>query len=107
MKVKVGDKVLFAKEPSCFIVRGSRFRYVGGDVIVLASLDLSTVVVTSISNHIKLIDLECSLCLFRHVCQLTPIIANIRDLMSNDEMMACVYCRLYVVANNTGPPALH
>jgi len=99
------NKVLLAKAAFRFRARSLRLRQRNGDAALLAGQDLLAVKVAAISHSFELVHMQRGLCCLCRVRKMCRVIANVRHLMRNDQLMLGVDGGLHIVPDDTGPAA--
>ena len=90
------------ESPVGLAVGGQRLRDVGGNARLLALQDLVTLEVAAIGNDREAVDARGLAGLLRHRRQLGPVIADVGDLVRDDQVVLVIDRGLHVVANNAG-----
>ena len=89
------------------VVRRTRVRHIGNDAVVFTGLEFLAAVVAAIGHHAQFLYREGRLGLLRHAGELTPVTADVGDLVRHDQVMPGIDCRLHVVAHQTAPAMIH
>jgi hypothetical protein len=89
------------------VVGRRRVGHVGDNFVLLASPDLVTVVIASVSEHGECLNLKFSFGFARHPGERATITAGVGDFMDNDQMVLGIHRGLYVIADDPLAAALH
>ena len=99
------DEVELAEAPLGLAVGGHRLGHVGRDAGLLARQDLRTLEVAAIGDHSQLLVANRFAGLLRHRPQLGSIVADVDDVVRNDQVVLGIGDDLDVVADDAGASA--
>src|SRR6266571_5248603 len=95
------DEILFAEAPVGLAVGGQRLGHVGPDASLFARQDFFAAEVATVCHDVQILDPGCSPSLLRHRGQRGAVVANVGNLMCDDQVMLVVNGGLHVVADHT------
>lgn len=97
--VGVVDEICLVESSLCPGLGRHGLRYIGRDAGFIAGQNVITIEITPVGNDLKLQCLEGRLGLLGHLDQLTPVRANVSDLVCDDQVVPGIHGRLHVVAD--------